>query len=74
MKRRREKHAFRREMREVRRDAIRERGDHRRWWWMAVPESMAGDWEPVYEGGVWEFDPEHGRTVAYPNGIPEEIT
>jgi hypothetical protein len=72
MKRRRQKHAFGREMRIARKDAVRDLGDHRRWRWIAVPESMAGDWEPLYDGGVWEFHPEYGRLVAYPKGIPGE--
>lgn len=52
-------------------EAVRDRGDHRRWRWLALPESIATDgdtFEPTrsddwadYEGH-FEFDMEFGRT------------
>jgi hypothetical protein len=51
-------------------EAVRDRGDHRRWRWLTLPESIATDadtFEPMrsddwadYEGH-FEFHPEEGR-------------
>lgn len=51
-------------------ESVRDRGDHRRWRWLALPESIALDidtFEPIrsddwadYEGH-FEFHPEDGR-------------
>ena len=62
MKRRRRKARTSRQMREIRKSQVRELGDHRRWLWMANPETFA-------EGGPdcvpYRFDPVHGRLFRF---------
>lgn len=54
-------------------DAVRDRGDHRRWSWIAFPESIGTEpdtFEPtVTDGdityaGHWAFDPAYGRVFV----------
>jgi hypothetical protein len=54
MKRRRQKYWRRQRLREdVRHATVREMGDHRRWWWEAVPERTV---DSILGPGVWHWD------------------
>ena len=68
-------------LRLARLEAVRDLGDHRRFWWAAHPESIGQDppFEPtrqdderLYEGH-WQLDPERGRVWVVEREVPKPL-
>ena len=71
MKRRRRKHFVRREMRDAVRAEKRERGDHRRWSWIAA--SPWREHSGVLGPCTVRFDPKMGRLYTPDSLLPREV-